>query len=227
MNSLEPTKTFFKTLNLIRAHADDTKHQPCLFQLAVDVLCTCSSSRRSQAAGLQRSASWSAAPWCPPLPYATGTTGGWATNTGVPVTQVTGQNVVIITTDAMGISKWTIAKTNPPLKRKKKTHPHVHFLLKPVGRVTCWPSEAVSQAWCRYHSDRHQSWESAPGSGWQGAGWVSPPCRGRDAAEAETERLGRAGLERAEREKIIILKYAIYIYLLIDFLHDKCGLPPS
>lgn len=72
--------------------------------------------------------------------------------------------------------------------------------LKPVSRFTCWPSEAVSQAWCQYHSDRHQSWESGPGSGWQGAGWVSPPCQGRDAVEAETERLGRAGLQRAEGE---------------------------
>lgn len=62
-----------------------------------------------------------------------------------------------------------------------------HVLFKLCCWFTCWPSEAVSQVWCRYHSDRHQSWESEPGSGWQGAGWVSPLYQGRDAVEAETE----------------------------------------
>lgn len=78
------------------------------------------------------------------------------------------------------------------------------WVMNHLVSFTCWPFEAVSQAWCRYHSDRHQSWESAPGSDWQGAGWVSPPCRGRDAAEAGTERSVQEGLEGGRERKVML-----------------------
>lgn len=144
---------------------------PCLFQLAVDVLCTYSSSRRSQAVGLQRSASWSAAPWCPPPPCR--------------VQKHKGKGNIYT---AFMFLHLMLPKSLDLL------------VMNRLVSCTCWPFEAVSQAWCRYHSDRHQSWESAPGSDWQGAGWVSPPCRGRDAAEAGTERSVREGLQRERKE---------------------------
>lgn len=162
-----------------------SSHTPCLSQLAVDVLCTCSSSRHSQAAGLQRSASWSAAPWCPPPPCKAQKKEKTQKESFGPVLH-------------KATLKWPLMFL----------HPHKHLNMN-VNHLffsfTCWPFEAFSQAWCRYHSDRHQSWESAPGSDWQGAGWVSPLCRGRDAAEAETERSVREGLGRGrdgkERER--------------------------